>query len=80
MGGGGNDGGNVRAIYRVLWVLLERITACSAAGGGETGKGGEKDRERRGRKGGKVDGQQRVHGRKTAAAERPKPGQRRILG
>jgi hypothetical protein len=45
MGGGGKDGGNVHAIYRVLWVLLGRITTCSAAGG-------EKDRERRRRKGG----------------------------
>jgi hypothetical protein len=37
--GGGKDGDNVRAIYSVLWVLLGRITACSTAGGRETGKG-----------------------------------------
>jgi hypothetical protein len=34
----------------VLWVLLGRFTACSAAGGGETGKG---QGETRGKKPGK---------------------------
>jgi hypothetical protein len=78
MRGGGKDGDNVRAIYSVLWVLLGQFTACSATGGGETGKGGEKDRERRGRKGGKGDRQQRVRGRKTAAQTRAAPGTRLV--
>jgi hypothetical protein len=47
MRGGGKDGDNVRAIYSVLWVLLGRFTACSVAGGGETGKGQGETREKR---------------------------------
>jgi hypothetical protein len=35
------------AIYSVLWVLLGRFTACSAAGGGERGKGQGETRGKR---------------------------------